>query len=169
LILPTGANIQTAAGDIAEFVRISGGNWQCLNYRRSDGKSLVDIGAASNTEVLNESPVAKYISPEKLSFSKRAAKFWVNFNGTGTPTIRDSLNVSSITDNGVGSYTVNLSITMNNANYAIGSYASGGATLTVAGGGSTDPTPTSFRSGTFIYNNGTPNDVSTVTYIGFGS
>lgn len=43
---------------------------------------------------------------------------WVNFNGTGTVAIRDSLNVSSITDNGAGDYTVNLSQNMDNANYS---------------------------------------------------
>jgi hypothetical protein len=43
---------------------------------------------------------------------------WVNFNGTGTVAIRASGNVSSITDNGVGSYTVNFSTAMPNANYS---------------------------------------------------
>jgi len=47
------------------------------------------------------------------------AKAWVNFNGTGTVAIRDSFNVSSITDNGTGDYTVNFTTAMPNANYAI--------------------------------------------------
>jgi hypothetical protein len=42
---------------------------------------------------------------------------WVNFNGTGTPAIRASGNVSSITDNGVGNYTVNFTTAMPDANY----------------------------------------------------
>lgn len=46
------------------------------------------------------------------------AKAWVNFNGTGTVAIRDSFNVSSITDNGTGDYTVNFTTAMPNANYA---------------------------------------------------
>jgi hypothetical protein len=46
------------------------------------------------------------------------AKAWVNFNGTGTIAARDSENVSSLTDNGVGDYTVNLSNSFANANYA---------------------------------------------------
>jgi hypothetical protein len=45
------------------------------------------------------------------------AKAWVNFNGTGTVAIRDSFNVSSITDNGTGDYTVNFTTAMPNANY----------------------------------------------------
>jgi hypothetical protein len=43
---------------------------------------------------------------------------WVNFNGTGTPAIRASGNVSSITDNGTGDYTVNFTTAMPNVNYA---------------------------------------------------
>lgn len=42
---------------------------------------------------------------------------WVNFNGTGTVAIRSSYNVSSITDNGTGDYTVNFSTALTDANY----------------------------------------------------
>lgn len=45
------------------------------------------------------------------------AKVWVNFNGTGTVAVRSSYNVSSITDNGTGDYTVNFTNAMANANY----------------------------------------------------
>lgn len=57
-----------------------------------------------------------------------SAKAWVNFNGTGTVAIRGSFNVSSITDNGTGDYTVNFTTAMPNANYctnATGTHASG--------------------------------------------
>ena len=43
---------------------------------------------------------------------------WVNFNGTGTVAIRASGNVSSITDNGTGDYTVNFTSALADANYA---------------------------------------------------
>ena len=43
---------------------------------------------------------------------------WVNFDGTGTPAIRASGNVSSITDNGTGDYTVNFTTALVDANYA---------------------------------------------------
>jgi hypothetical protein len=48
-----------------------------------------------------------------------ACRAWVNFNGTGTVAIRASGNVSSITDNGVGNYTVNFATAMPDANYAV--------------------------------------------------
>jgi hypothetical protein len=44
---------------------------------------------------------------------------WVNFNGTGTVAIRASGNVSSITDNGTGNYTVNFTTAMTDANYCV--------------------------------------------------
>ena len=44
---------------------------------------------------------------------------WVNFNGSGTVAIRAAFNVTSITDNGVGDYTVNFTNAMPDANYGI--------------------------------------------------
>lgn len=49
-----------------------------------------------------------------------ACRAWVNFNGTGTVAIRASGNVSSITDNGTGNYTVNFTTAMPDGNYAVG-------------------------------------------------
>ena len=46
------------------------------------------------------------------------AKAWVNFNGTGTVAIRAAGNVSSITDNGTGDYTVNFTTAFTDANYS---------------------------------------------------
>jgi len=43
---------------------------------------------------------------------------WVNFNGSGTPAIRASGNVTSITDNGTGDYTVNFTSAMPDINYS---------------------------------------------------
>jgi len=44
---------------------------------------------------------------------------WVNFNGTSTVAIRASGNVTSITDNGTGDYTVNFTTAMPDANYGV--------------------------------------------------
>ena len=45
------------------------------------------------------------------------AAAWVNFNGTGTVAIRDSVNVASLTDSGTGDYRVNFTDNMANTNY----------------------------------------------------
>jgi hypothetical protein len=52
------------------------------------------------------------------------AKAWVNFNGTGTVAIRASFNVTSITDNGTGDYTVNFTNALTDASYSISGSAS---------------------------------------------
>ena len=72
-----------------------------------------------------------------------SAKAWGNWNGVGTSSIRDSLNISSTTDNGTGDYTVGLTSAMGNANYTIHA----AARRSKQGGiqeGST-PTTTSYR------------------------
>jgi uncharacterized protein (AIM24 family) len=50
---------------------------------------------------------------------------WVNFNGQGTVAIRASGNVSSITDNGTGDYTINFTTAMPDTNYAVTACAGG--------------------------------------------
>jgi hypothetical protein len=48
-----------------------------------------------------------------------ACRAWVNFNGTGTVAIRASGNVSGITDNGTGVYTINFTTALADADYAL--------------------------------------------------
>ena len=55
------------------------------------------------------------------------AKAWVNFNGTSTVAIRAQFNVSSITDNATGNYTVNFTTAMPDANYSLALAVSGDA------------------------------------------
>lgn len=52
------------------------------------------------------------------------ARAWVNFNGTGTVSIRQAFNVSSITDNGTGDYTLNFASAMADANISLAGAAS---------------------------------------------
>jgi hypothetical protein len=63
-----------------------------------------------------------------MQTGQQAVKAWVNFNGTGTVAIRAGYNVASITDNGVGDYTVNFTTAMSDVNYAIAATASVDAT-----------------------------------------
>ena len=64
-------------------------------------------------------------STEADNVKQRVAKVWVKFNGTGTPSIDDDFNVSSITDGGTGIFTVNFSSNLGNANYALAGTAGG--------------------------------------------
>jgi len=85
-----------------------------------------DIAAARITDALNAGGSAPVY----------ACRAWVNFNGTGTVAIRASGNVSSITDNGTGDYTVNFTTAMPDNDYSVvygGLVVSGGANNYAAG------------------------------------
>jgi hypothetical protein len=66
-----------------------------------------------------------------MQLQQGVAKAWMNLNGTGTIATRDTLNISSVTDNGTGDYTPNLSSSMSNANYSIGSTQGGASAVDV--------------------------------------
>ena len=85
---------------------------------------------------------------------------WVNFNGTGTVAIRASGNVSSITDNGTGDYTVNFTTAMPDANYSYNVTTSNassaaslaaGITLNVATSSATRVNPTTSAARFIVY------------------
>ena len=84
-------------------------------------------GAATNTTQLATTAYTRKAIPDVLNASGSApmyaARAWVNFNGTGTPSIRAGGNVSSITDNGRGDYTINFATALPDANYAIAGFA----------------------------------------------
>ena len=61
----------------------------------------------------------------QTSLQQGLAKAWNNFNGTGTVAIRESFNVSSLTDNATAEQSSNLTNSMSNANYAGGGMSSG--------------------------------------------
>jgi hypothetical protein len=71
---------------------------------------------------------------------------WVNFNGTGTVAIRASGNVTSITDNGTGDYTVNFTTAMPDANYSANvTTQTGGIASATTYDGATARTTTALR------------------------
>jgi hypothetical protein len=78
---------------------------------------------------------------------------WVNFNGTGTVAIRASFNVSGITDNGTGDYTVNFTTAMVDANYT---------TITATSNTATNST-------ILVIDNATPPTTSSVKLLAFNS
>jgi hypothetical protein len=75
--------------------------------------STLSVGTIrSNTSA---PPVVQNTSGTEIGTFCRA---WVNFNGVGTVAIRASFNVSSITDNNTGDYTVNFTTAMPDVNYS---------------------------------------------------
>lgn len=87
-----------------------------FNDATSQTTSALAANAIGTTQIADGS-----VNLQKLATTTqlRVAKAWVNFNGTTSPgTIRSSLNVSSVTKNGTGDYTVNFTTPMADANYS---------------------------------------------------
>jgi hypothetical protein len=110
---------------------------------------------------------ANAVTNGKLGANERSglAKAWVNFNGTGTVAIRASYNVSSITDNGTGDYTVNFTTALADADYAVGSMAAGPSDpyRQASFRGSVSPTTTQLRVATYNASGTGLEDASIVT------
>jgi hypothetical protein len=85
----------------------------------SSGSNNIVLDSSGNTRVtaITDSAGANSSTPEAIA--NGTAKAWVNFDGTGTVAIRASYNVSSITDNGTGDYTVNFTTALADANYVL--------------------------------------------------
>ena len=95
----------------------------------SSGSNNVVLGTGGDTTITNNLTVSgtgnnsiagtfQFNSGYGSVATAYGCRAWVNFNGTGTVAIRASGNVSSITDNGTGDYTVNFTTAMVDANYA---------------------------------------------------
>lgn len=90
LLLPTGANITTAVGDVAEFVCESGYNWRCTTYTRADGTALVSSGGGSgpaSTDALPEGTTNLYFTGARTLASPLTGFA----SSTGTVTTADSI------------------------------------------------------------------------------
>tara|TARA_Y100001973_G_C5188232_1_gene329230 strand:+ start:13 stop:1059 length:1047 start_codon:yes stop_codon:yes gene_type:complete len=104
----TAINLGASATTIAGLTTLTSTNLQATNLKDTSGSN------SSTTEQI----------------AQGRAKAWINFNGTGTISIRDSFNVSSITDNGTGITTVTLTNAMSNDDYSVAGIS--GATSTDA-------------------------------------
>ena len=95
--------------------------------------TTVTLSANANA-TLSSDPVGFYEASKALTpglVAGQLCKAWVNFNGSGTVAIRASYNVSSITDNGTGDYTVNFTAALADRNYSVvvgGNYGTGAGT-----------------------------------------
>lgn len=105
------------------------------------------------TNTLSNVAGTQSIGVDRVAQGTAAA--WVNFNGTGTVAIRAQYNVSSITDNGTGDYTVNFTTALADTNYSVVTSAMRDLAIT----GSTNPLLTS------LYGSPTYSDAFTTTSV----
>jgi hypothetical protein len=80
---------------------------------------VVDVSSGAVRATFDSSGNFQFNSGYGSSAIAYGVRAWVNFDGTGTPAIRASGNVSSITDNGVGNYWINFTNAMPDTNYCV--------------------------------------------------
>lgn len=147
LTLPTSANIQVVAGDIAQFRSGGSGNWSCFSFQRSDGAPLsaantltliktvdgsgsgldadtidgleVSGYAATQAQMEAASSTALFASPGRQHFHPGHPKCWAYVTvSAGTPTLTASYNITSITDTGTGVLTITIATDFSSADWA---------------------------------------------------
>ncbi len=111
--------LQTNVDGSAKLARgNAGATTQDILSISSGGVVTANQGLAGDGSAITGLPTPAALSTASGSAPSYSARAWVNFNGTGTVAIRASGNVSSITDNGTGDYTINFMTAMPDANFA---------------------------------------------------
>lgn len=163
LILPTGASIVTAAGDVAVMESMAAGNWRCLSYTRRDGKALVATPDASKAASGANADITSIRAIQYVD------KVYVNAAASGTVTLDLSLyssfdltlvgnttlafsNPPALTNEGLA---VVVSITCGATGYTT-TWMSG-VTLWLNTGATIPPGPVANKTGEFVFStrNGT--------------
>jgi len=122
--------LNTTSGGSLSIQAADGASDNTLTIPSATGNILTDSSAlpassltgalpALDGSALTNLPAPAALSTASGSAPSYSARAWVNFNGTGTVAIRNSGNVSSITDNGTGDYTINFSTSMPDVNYCV--------------------------------------------------
>lgn len=100
-ILPTGANIATAVGDVEIVLSLGSGNWRTIAYMRASGEALVGT-AASTAQMETGSSNAVFVTPGRQHYHFSATKASINWVNTGTLTNNWDYGVSGVSDTGAG-------------------------------------------------------------------
>ncbi len=116
ITLPGGANITTAAGDIA-FIYADAVDAFRVVYHRVDGQSIVGAIASQSEQEAGTSIVAA-VTPGRQQFHPSAVKGYVKFS-LADDVIDNSYNVSSVADVGAGIGTINWDVNFSSADYAV--------------------------------------------------
>ena len=84
------------------------------------GTNTITLPASTGTAIISDASAnIQFNSGYGSVATAYGCRAWVNLNGTGTVAIRASGNVSSITDNGTGDYSVNYTTAIVDANYSV--------------------------------------------------
>lgn len=89
------------------------------NIKQNASTAATGVVQLADAAAMEAATSGRVVTADVIHRAPRVAKAWVNFNGSGTPAITASENVSSITDNGVGDFTINFTTAFSNANYCM--------------------------------------------------
>lgn len=142
LVIPGGANVTVSAGDIWIVRADTATKWVVENW----------LCAATQAEMEAATSLAKPVTPGRMQYHPGVAKAWITFDGTSASIGSGlaSYNIASVTDNGVGDYTINIGTDFSSANYCV----TGMARLALGFGGflqgpaNSAPAAGSYRVGT---------------------
>jgi uncharacterized protein (AIM24 family) len=149
------ASIISAGTTSGTAIAVSGDTTGDLAFTTQAGANTITVPNATGTVILaNASNNLQMNSGYGSNATAFGCRAWVNFNGSGTVAIRASGNVSSITDNNTGNYTVNFTTALVDANYSVTGMASdtggiGNRGLVSLYRGITAPTASAFSVFTF--------------------
>lgn len=79
----------------------------------------LNLTPATQAEMETATATDRFVPPGRVQNHPGVAKAWVTFNGQGTLAVTESYNVSSVTDNGTGDYTVNFTTNFGSSGYAL--------------------------------------------------
>jgi len=145
---------------MGQYLETTSGNQRRIRFVNTGAVNTIESTAATGSTSLglsvdgterlrlaNDGSQSSVIPGGSTLLPQFACRAWVNFNGAGTVAIRASGNVSSITDNGTGDYTVNFITAMPDANYSaiVNSHLIGNTIDTASVNGSTPYLTTSVR------------------------
>jgi hypothetical protein len=142
---PTGKlTVSAGANEVATFISTVDANADLFlkatgttlgNVRlRVNANDMAFITGLAETARITSTGLMQFNSGYGSVATAYGCRAWVNFNGTGTPAIRASGNVSSITDNAAGDFTVNFTNALVDTNYCVNAWARGDATTNIVYG-----------------------------------
>jgi len=111
-VITLDASMTASASELNQLDAITRGS---ILYGNASGATARLAKGAAGTVLTSDGTDISWAAAGGDGYTGKA---WVNFNGTGTLTIRGNGNVSSVTDNSVGNYTVNFTVAMSDGNYA---------------------------------------------------